>query len=227
MKKTLLALTTALTVLPALNAQADWTPPQIYFGAQTGATFGYAKFDTTALANGTTTKLSGNRGETFWSGGIFTGARYFFSNYFAGVEVEGNWDGMNLNHSKLDARIADTWKMTLKRQWQIIPSAVIGWKMNEKTALYAKFGAGVSKFRMVSEPETTVENVTVERVIHFVPALGAEYEVHENVGVRFELSGEFFGKDIKGSARASAILNQTTKACYDGFSAKVGILLKI
>ena len=227
MKKTLLALTTALTALPALNALADSTPPQVYLGAQAGGTFSYTKFDTNAVVNGATTKLSGDRGESFFGAGIFTGARYFFGNYFGGVEVEGNWDGMNMDHKMYDSRITDTWKMTLKRQWQIIPSAVIGWKMNEKTALYAKFGAGISKFRMVSEAETSIENVTTERVIHFVPALGAEYEVHENVGVRFELSGEFFGEDIKGSARATNALNQTSKACYNGFSAKVGILLKV
>ncbi|HBN22121.1 MAG TPA: hypothetical protein DD412_02645 [Holosporales bacterium] len=227
MKKTLLALTTALTVLPALNAQADWTPPQVYLGTQAGGTFSYAEFDTAAVRNGATAKLNGTRGEAFWSAGIFAGARYFFGNFFGGVEVEGNWDGMNIGHEAFDSRILDTWKMTLKRQWQIIPSAVIGWKMNEKTGLYAKFGAGISKFRLGSEGDTSIENTTTDRVVQFVPALGVEYEVHKNVGVRFEVSGEFFGEDIKGNATADATLFQTTKACYNGISAKLGILIKV
>lgn len=227
MKKTLLALTTALTVLPAINAQADWTPPQVYLGGQAGGTYSYTEFDTKAVSNNATANLNGHRGESFFGAGIFTGARYFFGNYFAGVEVEGNWDGMNIGHDAFDSRILDVFSMTLKRQWQIIPSAVIGWKMNKKTAFYAKFGAGISQFKLTSEGDKSIENVTTEKVVHFVPALGVEYEVHKNVGVRFELSGEFFGKDIKGDATAASTLSQTTNACYNGFSAKLGILLKV
>jgi len=228
MKKTLLALTTALTVLPALTAQADWTPPQVYLGTHAGGTFGHGDFDTHATIAGNTVKLNGSKGETFFTGGVFAGARYFFGNFFGGVEVEGNWDGMNLDVALLDSRVADFWRLNLKRSWQIVPSAVLGWKMNEKTALYAKSGAGISKFRLIEGDNQITENAKTDRIVHFVPALGAEYEVHKNVGVRLEVSGEFFGKDIKGtSSSATGNLSQRTEVEYNSVSVKFGLLLKI
>lgn len=227
MKKTLLALTTALTVLPALTAQADWTPPEVYLGAQGGGTFAYADFDTysTNFTN-TAVKLNNSKGDNFFSAGLFVGARYFFGDFFGGVEGGVNWDGLNIDVGPYDSRLADPWKLHLKRRWQVIPSAVIGWKMNEKTALYAKFGAGISKFQLVEGRNGASETSKENTIVHFVPALGAEYEVHKNVGVRFEVSGEFFGRDIKNFSQAGT-LSQNTEVCYDAVSVKLGLLLKV
>tara|TARA_R110002095_G_scaffold28449_1_gene28338 strand:- start:605 stop:1291 length:687 start_codon:yes stop_codon:yes gene_type:complete len=228
MKKTLLALTTALTVLPALNAQADWTPPQVYLGAQAGGTFAYADFDTYSNANNSIVKLSNSKGENFLTAGVFAGARYFFGDFFGGLEVAGNWDGMNMDADAFDSRaiVDDFWRLQLKRRWQVIPSAVVGWKMNEKTAFYAKFGAGISEFALVEGRGQPSENVKTDTIVHFVPALGTEYEVHKNVGVRLEVSGEFFGRDIKGASGVGT-LTQNTKVSYNGISVKLGVLLKV
>ena len=231
MKKTLLALTTALT-LPATMTFADGLNVQFYGGAQAGGTFARTNFKVDSHivvipAALTDQKIKQDTGDKFFTGGLFAGLRFFFGNFFTGLEVESNWDGLNVKAKAPHEGTGDSWKLELKRRYQVIPSATLGWKMNEKTALYAKFGVGISKFDLTIDRGATHGKTRSSTVVHFVPALGTEYELHQNAALRFEVSGEVAGRHIKGNSYATVNANQTTKARYRSVSVKAGVLFKI
>ncbi len=231
MKKTLLTLTTALT-LPATAALADGPKMQFYAGAQAGGTTSWTNFttdsrDAAAAAGQTDVQIKHNKNDTFGIAGVFTGLRFFFGNFFTGLEVEGNWDGMNIKVKSLHPSIGEPWRIELKRRYQFTPSATLGWKMNEKTALYAKFGAGFSKFDLSFNRHDVDSTSKTTTVVHFVPALGAEYELHENFALRADVSAEIAGRHIKGNSVVNANISQATKVRYRSVSAKFGVLVKV
>lgn len=231
MKKTLLALTTAL-VLPATAALADGPTIQAYAGVQAGGTFSHTDFKTNSHNNLAPDsfrdqQIKDRTDNTFATGGVFAGLRLFFGAFFTGFEVEGNWDGMNIKANAPHKNTGVTWRIELKRRSQIIPSATIGWKCSEKTAFYAKFGAGFSKFDLNIDRGDDNTNTRSHTIVHFVPALGAEYELHKNVALRAEVSGEVAGRHIKGSSEATPDIYQRTTARYRSVSVKAGIFVKV
>ncbi len=227
MKKTLLALTTALT-LPATAVLADGPAFQLYAGAQAGGTFSHTKVDTNSRNGANHVNISGHSGDSFATAGIFAGCRCFFGNWFTGFEVEGNWDGMSIKQDQLQSALNDPWKLELKRTHQLIPSATIGWKANDKTLLYAKFGAGISRFEFSEGINSQTNRTKIQNVVHFVPALGCEYELHKYAGLRLEVSGEVAGRYIKTqSITPSGTTAQFSKAHYRSVSVKFGVLVKV
>ena len=229
MKNKLLALTTALT-LPATVAFADGPNVQFYAGAQAGGTLSWTNFKMASTNNAQatpTTNLKNDSSDSFGTAGLFAGLRFFFGEFFTGLEVESNWDGMNVQVQPRDPSLTEAWRVQLKRRSHIIPSATLGWKMNEKTALYAKFGAGFSKFDISFNRHDADSKSTRATVVHFVPALGAEYELNKNAALRFDVSGEFAGRYIKGNSVAGAAVSQSTKGRYRAISAKFGVLVKV
>ena len=231
MKKTLLALTTALT-LPATAALADGPNVQFYAGAQAGGTFSKTDFKTDFYNNGAAAGQKNNHikkdtDSNFGTAGIFAGLRLCFGNFFTGFEVEGNWDGMNIHVKPKDPTLDQAMRIEMNRRSQFIPSATVGWKVSDKTALYAKFGAGFSKFDINFNRGDADSTSRTTTIVHFVPALGAEYELHKNAALRFDVSGEFAGRYIKGHSTSSPDINQTTKVRYRSISAKIGVLVKV
>tara|TARA_R110002095_G_scaffold189831_1_gene167513 strand:+ start:95 stop:793 length:699 start_codon:yes stop_codon:yes gene_type:complete len=232
MKKIALSSATLITLMVAPSAFADFKKPQFYGGAQAGGTFAMSSLKMDSRSGGAPVgfvdqQIKQKRERDFFSAGVFAGFRFCLTEFFTGLEVEGNWDGMNIKFDTPHPNAGFSWRTEIKRKYQIIPSLTVGWKATEKASLYAKFGAGISKFSIkteVGDPSQRGQNRTI---IHFVPALGAEYEVHENAALRFEVSGEVFGPQIKSENVAGPATFQSTKTQYHSLSAKLGVLLKV
>ena len=237
MNKTLLSTTATALLLISTSVKADGPNIKFYGGAQAGGTFSKTNFkiDSHLNAGGLPValidqKLKQDTGDKFFIGGIFSGVRLLFGNFFTGFEAEANWDGMNIKTKAPIQGTGEAWRLELKRRYQLIPSIVMGWKMNEQTALYGKLGAGISKFTLAVDRGARNENVRSRTVVHFVPAIGAEYELNQNSALRLEVSGEIAGRPIKGDSEGPVnpiAVNQVSKARYSAISVKVGALFKI
>jgi|GEM_PF-2882166 len=232
MEKIILSSATLITLMAAPPAFADFKKPQFYGGAQAGGAFSMSSLQMDSRSGGAPVgfvdqQIKQKRERNFLTAGIFAGFRFCLGDFRTGFELEGNWDGMNTKFDTPHQNGGFSWRTEIKRKYQLLPSLAVGWKAADKLSLYAKFGAGISKFSIkteVGDPSQRGQNRTI---IHFVPAIGTECEVHENAAVRFEVSGEVFGPDIKSENIAGPATFQSTKTSYHSVSAKLGVLFKI
>lgn len=225
-KKTIIALSIALGMI-ATPVFADSFPLKFYIGGHGGGTFADVKFEMDS-DNGTNIKrIVGNKGQDILTGGAFAGFLLFFNNnnMFTGFEVEGNWDDMKVKLALLDSEIGDPWNFEIKRRWQIITSVLFGSKPTEDTTFYIKLGAGISNFQFSEGIGEDSENTNTKNIVHFVPALGAEYELDKNLAIRLEVSGEIIGGHPRSNSATGGV-SQNTKARYESVSAKLGFLVK-
>lgn len=237
MNKILLSTTATAILLLSTSLKADATNIKIYGGAQAGGTFSKTSFKINSHLNAfglpvalIDQKLKQDTGDKFFIGGVFVGVRLLLGNFFTGVEAEANWDGMNIKTKAPIQGTGEAWKLELKRRYQVIPSISLGWKISERAALYTKFGVGISKFSLAIDRGERNGNVRSRTIVHFVPAIGAEYELYKNATLRVELSGETTGRLINGDSADPvnpAAVNQITKARYESVSVKFGVLFKI
>lgn len=222
----ILSLATALAISTSV-AFGDGVKPEFFAGTQVGGTsvgtsYVMQSFDTTD-----TERLTSHSRDTFWIAGVFAGVRFAFDHFFTGLEVEGMWDDLNINRKIQDNDLIELgpWELHMTRRYQVIPSVILGWSVDSKAKVYAKLGAGISHFSFTEGLGSPTERTKNSTVIHFVPALGIEYEVHDHVGLRLEISSDIAGGKIKVNSGSSN--TQSTKADYRAVSVKFGVLVKV
>jgi opacity protein-like surface antigen len=167
---------------------------------------------------------SGSRGG--FTGGLFLGARYLFSNcMIAGFELDGDMSTNDLK-ARLKAPARDL-RARVQRRYSVIPAATLGFVFNHNKLVYAKAGAAFTTFRQrVYDTRTTDTFSKSKSILGFAPSVGFEYAYSSSMSARVEVGGEFYGK-----TSSRLVLTDKTvvrmKSNSRLLTAKFGVVVKI
>lgn len=226
-------MTACLLSSTALKAGGD-SPSQAGFfvGAQAGYNYLHTRIDTASntTPNGIQIDTASNKKSksvhSFIGGGLIGYIWAINQNFFTGVDVEGNFDTINLTQ-RFSQNLQD-FEYKACRQFQLLPSFIVGAQLSERFKLFLKLGFALSAFEYSVKNHT--DNIKITRhlfEIGFAPSLVHEFKINQNFAVLATATYEIYKKSkvtfLGTIAPAIATDNNVLKIRPNNFSLKFGI----
>tara|TARA_R110002095_G_scaffold208153_1_gene193668 strand:- start:275 stop:991 length:717 start_codon:yes stop_codon:yes gene_type:complete len=234
MKKTFTLLTTCLLLSTPLKAEGENLSQSGFFiGAQAGYNYLGTKVDTTSsLADLVIPVISSVsdrkfvRVHSFIGGGLFGYLWSLNRACFAGVELEGNFDNMELK--KRFAQNGQNFQYNICRQFNLVPSFIIGAYLHERLKCFLKLGFALSSLDYSVKNITDGIKISHRRLeVGFAPSLVQEFQVNKNIAVLATATYEFYKKSnvtfLGTISPVTPVDNNVLKARLNNFSLKFGL----
>lgn len=169
-----------------------------FAGGNVGYNYGNGSFNATFYSPfpvSTTNSDSGSGKSSSALIGVVGGYReVFMPGYTLGLEVTGNYIGMNEIHKQF-ILINSPFMNRLKRTYNAVPSVVLGAILNNRWLATFGLGLGISRFHLfVDNRAGGVTAKASSTNLAFVPSLGVEYATSHNISLTGNVSYEIYQK---------------------------------
>lgn len=233
MKKTIAFVAVCLLNSAPLKAEEDRLSQSGFFvGAQAGYNYLGTKMDRTsntpvnALVALSVSNKKYKRAHSFTGGVLIGYLREINQRFFAGVDLEGNFDTIDLKQ-KFSQNLQD-FEYKACRQFNFLPSFIIGAQLGERFKLFLKLGFALSSFEYSVKNNT--DNIKITRRLFEVglaPSLVNEFKINQNFAVLATATYEFYKKTkvifLGTISPAIPTDNNVLKMRPNNFSLKFGI----
>lgn len=233
MKKTLMFITASFLLSTPLKAEKDNPQLGFFVGAQVGYNYLGTRMDMTSnVVDLTLPAINSVSNRNFvrshgFIGGGFLGYLWAMNrSFFAGVDLEGNFDTASLK--KQLPQNGQDYQYELHRQFNLLPSFIIGAYLNERFKVLLKLGFALSSFDYSVKNNT--DNIKISHhlfEVGFAPSLVQEFEVNQNVAILATATYEFYKKStvtfIGAIKPVTVVDNNILKIRPNNFSLKFGI----
>jgi len=221
----------AINPVAASNCQFD---SGFFAGGNLGYTYGSGSFNATFYSPfpvSTTNSDSGSGKSSAGLIGVVGGYReVFMPGYTLGLEVAGNYIGMNEIHKQF-ILINSPFMNRLKRTYNAVPSVVLGAILNNRWLATFGLGLGISRFHLFVD--NRIAGVTAKASstkLAFVPSLGVEYATSQNISLTGNVSYEIYQK-IRNVYNSTVVprlpgSNYTASISPNYFTVKAGFVFK-
>lgn len=234
MKRIILGTVTAFTLLPSSGIKADSPNLQWYLGAQAGGELVGTKHTLETVTGAVYQKFNANKGGSFFIGGVFAGVRHYWDDFYAGIEVEGNWDNFKVALSIIDPRTNLPIFLELRRKYQIITSLLFGYKFQESWSIFTKLGLNYSKMNYAIDRDDRLlpgaTGIKNRNIIGFIPSIGIERDINDHASLRFDVSSEVVNQKIKLFKDLGPLLGgvatENAKVKFQSIAVKFGVFAK-
>tara|TARA_B110000459_G_C16506595_1_gene445939 strand:- start:224 stop:931 length:708 start_codon:yes stop_codon:yes gene_type:complete len=231
MKKTIAFVAVCLLNSTPLKAEGDsLSQSGLFVGAQAGYNYLGTKMDTTSNSIGfnyySESNKKSKRAHSFTGGVLIGYLREINQRFFAGVDLEGNFDTIDLKQ-KFSQNLQD-FEYKACRQFNLLPSFIIGAQLGERFKFFLKLGFALSSFEYSVKNNT--DNIKITRRLFEVglaPSLVNEFKINQNFAVLATATYEFYKKSkvtfLGTIAPARPTDNNILKMQPNNFSLKFGI----
>jgi hypothetical protein len=194
-----------------LSASTSTSPAFYKSGIYIGIANGFSMFKGKVknvfddeVNGGKHSEILANASDTRYVFELLLGARHLLKdNFILGIDISTSFAGhqfkMDFNHDNLSLGILPPYplpmKLTVEKQYSIVPAITIGWIFNQRFQLYGKLGLSISSFKTTldntrnSDGQSYSKNVTKYGI---APTLGLEYALTPNISLTLSSTYEYY-----------------------------------